>query len=200
MSRVDWNISDTLAALRNAATFGIGSSSALAANLIGRSMGRGSGPSAPGTPPNVQSGLLRRRIMPIEAKNLVSGVRASVPYAMIHERGGTINARGKLLTIPLNPEARKLRRQFRDLSSANLRLIVSRRGNKLLVKDNGKGSGFTPMFVLKSRVVMPKRPFLWPGIRNNAAAIVRRFARDTQAAFRSEVSRRFAAKFAGGAR
>ena len=61
---------------------------------LGSVSGAGHRPSAPGTPPNNDTGVLRNNIETTRAGVLKVHVTSSAPYAAIHEFGGTINHPG----------------------------------------------------------------------------------------------------------
>lgn len=94
-----------------------------------------------------------------------------VPYAAIHEHGGTIlPKRGRFLAIPMGPAlkggknggANMWPRDIPDLT------FVSIRGGAqaMLVRRMGKGkrAGFVPWFHLVRSVNMPARPYLRPAV------------------------------------
>lgn len=56
--------------------------------------GAGHKPSAPGTPPNNDTGVLKSNIETTNPRPLVAEVRSEAPYAAIHEFGGTIHHPG----------------------------------------------------------------------------------------------------------
>lgn len=136
---------------------------------------------------NLAGDKLKRRTGQLATRTKVSvGLRASkgsgiaiaiesrVHYAHIQESGGTIRARGKLLTVPL-PAAltpagvlRKTAAKFRTQPSpfGSTGVIRSRKGNLLVVGFPRGGSrtrrgrnAFTPLFVLKRKVVIPESKF-----------------------------------------
>lgn len=78
----------------------------------------------------------------------------NAPYTIFHQIGGRFTSRGKMFTIPLTPEAEKSRpRDHADLTmikSKNNQLLLGRRSVNFPYK-------FTPMWVLKRTINIPKR-------------------------------------------
>lgn len=109
-----------------------------------------------------RTGALRRSFnFTIEGSDLASLTIAEFstsPYAAIHEFGGTIQAKGKKLAIPL-PAARTGGGVSRGgpLQYPDLFPRKSKAGNTILFRPNGKGKAPTPMFVLKQSVQIPAR-------------------------------------------
>lgn len=149
--------------------------------FIGSSMKAGNGrPSAPGTPPNVQSGDLRSSLDWIYRRD---GERHAVkvyaggdlaPYARVHELGGTIYAKGNALTIPVNDAAKQASRK--SLSARNIPglFLVNRPGGRgLLAKRSpGHNGGLDVWFILRKSVTLPARPFMRPGLDRARESIV----------------------------
>lgn len=75
------------------------------------------------------------------------------PYARILEKGGTIHAKGKLLTIPLKGTKGTARQQEGAF------FVTSKKGNLLLARKKGK-KGIKPLFVLKEKVRIPAKRWL----------------------------------------
>lgn len=121
-------------------------------------------PSAPGTPPSVQTGDLRRRLFHMLKRPGVAIAGSNLRYARIQELGGTIHAkRTRNLAIPLTPEARRLS-SAGNIRSLNLDWMpTKRRGGGLLGRRRGKQ--FDALFVLKPSVRLPPRPYLVPMLR-----------------------------------
>lgn len=89
-------------------------------------------------------------------------IGANAPYAQIHETGGVIYAKhAENLAIPLPAAKTKagVARLASPRQDATLKFMISRAGNKLLVRITGKGKGrkIIPMYVLKNRVIIPAR-------------------------------------------
>lgn len=105
MSRVtvSWNDRPILRKVRVATNKGIGAVALAVASRAQRTLGQRSGgrPSAPGSPPNSQSGRLRGSIVATKPKNLRAYAGTNLVYGRIHELGGTITAKtAKRLAIP----------------------------------------------------------------------------------------------------
>lgn len=122
---------------------------------------------------NVRTGLLRNSTTARAEFDARSGgvdslirIRANVPYASTHEYGATITPKaGRYLAIPL-PAAKTAAgvsrgspRMFPDLF-----FVISSRGNPLLARRDG--DGIVPMFALKERVTVPRRPFVAPALED----------------------------------
>jgi phage gpG-like protein len=92
--------------------------------------------------------------------DMVGYYGSNVKYAAIHERGGTIRAKGKFLAIPL-PGAKSgvgSGVSPRNYPKGELFPVTSKRGNLILMSKSG------PKFVLKRSVKIPKRPTIDPMI------------------------------------
>ena len=100
------------------------------------------------------------------APNTADG-SGEVRYARIHEEGGIIRARGKMLTIPINDSLFTAGGKQRYASARDVPDLVfmrSLKGSFLLVnKYSGK-----PFYVLKNQVDIPARPYLAPALRTAA--------------------------------
>lgn len=127
-------------------------------------------PSAPGTPPNRNRGLLANSIASTKAENKVAYVYTSgVAYARIQEFGGVIRRFDRLLTVPLNQEAARMRERTYSLYSQHLFFMKTKSGRKILFDARNKRSkvkSLRPMFLLTSTVKMPPRPYMAPAFRN----------------------------------
>ena len=100
--------------------------------------------------------------------------RPNAWYIKVHQHydfDGTINAKDKKLTIPLNDDAKRMRKDTTDLRSENLKFIVSKNGNALLGLNDGK-KGFIPMFVLKDSVDIPKRLHITESFESDAPKMI----------------------------
>ena len=87
-----------------------------------------------------------------------------VPYARIHEHGGTITPkRSRYLTIPLDAAKTQDRAQGATRAGArfwpNTYVRRSKAGNLLIFSQTGE-----PLFLLKQRVTIPARPYVAPAI------------------------------------
>jgi len=97
-----------------------------------------------------------------------SGSFGSVPYARIHEEGGTIRPkRAKMLAIPIHPQlktAAGIGRVPGPRDVPDLTFVRSLKGAFLLVnKHTGE-----PWFLLKRQVTIKARPFLQPALETTA--------------------------------
>ena len=83
-----------------------------------------------------------------------------VPYARIHEEGGTIRPkRGRFLKIPVGPALTGAGgSRLPPGGSGGIRFVPTPRGGVLVGRD---GQGW---FVLKQQVTIPARPYLAPDI------------------------------------
>jgi hypothetical protein len=143
----------------------------------------------PGSPPNVQTGLLRNSVGTKAVGPAHHRMIVSARYARIHEFGGTITPlRAKALPVPLNFAAQVVLQR----SGGNLRaampdgVVIPRKGGKppLLVgrskvKTQRGYSGkkrvidnARPAFLLVKRVNMPKRPFVRPVLERRQADFI----------------------------
>lgn len=127
-------------------------------------------PSAPGTPPNRNRGLLANSISFTKAQNKVAYVYSSgVAYAKVHEFGGVVRMKDRRLTIPLNDEAARMRERTRSLYFLPLYIRKTKSG-KLIAFDGrakrAKVKSERPMFLLATSVNIPARPFLRPAFTN----------------------------------
>ena len=77
------------------------------------------------------------------------GTMKKVPYAKIQDKGGTIHAKGKKLTIPF-PGVRGTARE----QTGKIIWLKSKRGNTIMAKKTGKG--FKPLFTLVDSVTIPE--------------------------------------------
>jgi hypothetical protein len=156
-------------------------------------------PSAPGTPPNRNRGLLANSISSTKAENKIVYVYSSgVAYAKKHEQppgySGLIKAKSsKYLTIPMNDQAARMRERTSSLRLLNLTYIPGKhRGVAFLWLPKGKGKRMksTLMFMLKPSVRLPARPFLRPAFENPrvVADMVAAFCRGSKMALMGTIS------------
>ncbi|MGB0970434.1 MAG: hypothetical protein ACPGVG_05660 [Mycobacterium sp.] len=141
------------------------------------------GPSAPGQPPAKQSGALGRSAQVDRSKN--KGKRPKVrigtnlPYAPIQEFGGTINAKGRALAVPIHPDAKRASQQGRGARSFSDLWMLKRPGKApLLMRSKEKMTDL--MYALVKRVVLPARPAWRPTLKREAktmTALIRRGVR-----------------------
>jgi hypothetical protein len=80
-----------------------------------------------------------------------------IPYASIQEFGGTIHAKGKLLTIPLPAalDSRGVPLKASAREWKNTFVAKSKKGNLIIFQK--VGSTIIPLYVLKSQVTIPPR-------------------------------------------
>lgn len=90
-------------------------------------------------------------------------VGTNVVYAKIHEYGGTIYPKtSRYLTVPLNPEAKAVRRANKSLKNLNRYYIIkSKNGNLLLMDKETK----EPAFLLVSQVTIRAKPYMRPAAK-----------------------------------
>ena len=161
-----------------------------AASLIRRGFTRGGRgtPSAVGTAPNVQTGLLRNSINARMDGVASATVRTAARYATIHEFGGTIRSRGKAMPVPLNYNAQVLLQRAGPgglraampngyISKTRDGTVILRAMGPTATQRGYKGtmpviSRDTPAFVLRRSIRISARPFFFPPIRNNRGAIM----------------------------
>lgn len=99
-------------------------------------------------------------------------VASALPYARIHDTGGTIRPkRGKYLAIPLNKAQRGI--WPRDYSG-KLFFFVSRRGSKLLAER--RGSTIDPKYLLKTHVQIQPTNYVRDAIKTSPTEAQRRIA------------------------
>lgn len=125
---------------------------------------------AAGTKLKVRTGTLRRGWHDVVLGTILGNLKliifTDVKYAPTHEYGATITPRkAKMLAIPL-PAAQTGAGVSRYASPLRqhgppMFMIKSRRGNLLLMSKESK----QPLFVLKKKVRIPKRPYILPTIK-----------------------------------
>jgi phage gpG-like protein len=124
--------------------------------------------SAPGQPPGMLTGTLARSIA-IDASNIdqpIPSVRVgtNLIYAAVHEFGRPIRAKNvRNLTVPLNNEARAMRRRYASLKDVpGLRVWPGGRVLGRFVGPRNK-KRWQGLFLLVPMIQMPMRPFMRPG-------------------------------------
>lgn len=141
-----------------------------------------------GKPPAVNTGHLRRSIalgeVVFDGKTARVKVGTNVKYARIHEFGGVVVAKGKGLTIPVHPDAKRASARGQSAREAFPdAFIVKGRKQLLLVRHKGKATGkgkgwaMEVLYVIKKTVRMPPRPFMRPALARagtKIAAVMRR--------------------------
>ena len=143
--------------------------------------------SAPGTPPNRQDNTLANSMQSTPGQNLTAYAGSNLPYARIQDRGGIIRPRNvRMLPVPLGVEGKKARKQLGTNSVRTLDLvpIKSRAGNIVLIPRGGGA----PLFVLKSYVRLPRRPWAMPAVRASARAMLAAFQREARKSIRGDVT------------
>lgn len=150
---------------------------------------RGRNPSPPGMPPHRDTGTLAKSWQPnftrLNEPMPRGRAGSNLPYAKIHETGGTITAKGKALPVPLNQEARDLlRRKGGSLRNVPGLFVLRMPSGKALlgrhwVRVRGKARkwshGFKALFVLKRSVRIPRRPYVLPTMLKVRPKIVAMF-------------------------
>lgn len=157
---------------------------------------------APGQPPMTQTGHLRhswqlgnRNAVMDQSKakavpTAIVRVGSNVKYAAIHEFGGFIHAKSKLLTVPLNEQAWKMLKDRGTVRGMPLRFVPARKGkadmntvgylvSTIALTKRGKHAkrkAALPkgayMFVLKRRVWIPRRPYVRPAVKKVKPRVV----------------------------
>lgn len=145
---------------------------------------RGANPSHPGLPPHKFTSTLSKSwqtdMSRLNEPNPRARVGSKVKYARIHEYGGLIHARKKLLPVPVNQLARNWQiRSGGSIKGLPLKFVPARKGRTadhntvgyLVLKHGHTKAGKvakgakpamprgTLMFVLKRRIFMPARPY-----------------------------------------
>jgi hypothetical protein len=135
--------------------------------------------SAPGTPPNIRRGFLRRSIQVRPKGDMSAEVWSDAVYAKILDRGGVIRPKtSKYLVVPVNDAARRFSEvkrgslrnypfDFKKLKSGRMYLTGRFTQNAGFYKDaNGKRVRVTPknepVFRLMKSVTIKKRPYVQP--------------------------------------
>lgn len=103
----------------------------------GATSGRNHTPSAPGTPPNNDTGVLAGNIEAQLTGTAKAEVSSNAPYAAIHEFGGTIDHPGGTPYF------------MRD-------------GKPVFVSNSGQGAFHTLPVTKPHKITMPERPYLRP--------------------------------------
>jgi phage gpG-like protein len=170
-----------LLAARRSISIGITNAAGAVASEMKRGMKQGLRlrSSAAGTPPNRQRSDLANSIGNTTATEkdgkFTASAGSALPYAGIHERGGTIRPKtGRFIPVPLNLEAKRLRETHKgSLSSLPMFVMRTPRGKLLLVgkskvryrnKESGIKLNGEPVFALVRSVRMPRRPWASAGL------------------------------------
>jgi hypothetical protein len=152
--------------------------------------------SAPGQPPSVQRGALRRAIDKTPTKNGKTIVHTSnLRYAPVLEYGATIRAKpGKALPVPIGPAGKRILESAGKggLKNSGVRMTMIKRKGKapLLVRTvNGRNARSEVLFILKKSITIKPRPFMAPAERSATlyAAAVAAFEAGASAEIRRAV-------------
>lgn len=123
-----------------------------------------------------------------ESGNSITGSMSSagVPYAAIHEFGGTIVAKGKALAIPL-PENQRAdgspKITIQQLFANKANVFTTKSGVVMQTSGKGKNAKMTPMFVFKKSVTIPARPYVRPALAASQETILKNFGLFISATF-----------------
>lgn len=110
-----------------------------------------------GDKPLLDKGLLQNSVSArLTGKDIV--LIASHAAANLHQYGGTVKAKGKMLAIPMTPEAKRIGSPRKNKFPRPLQVMVSDRRNVFLVER--QGNKLTFHYILKKSVTVPARPFL----------------------------------------
>lgn len=168
--------SQFLEALFKATEEGLYAGATIGADAAVRSFGRqhGGKSSAPGSPPNVQSGFLRNSVTAVNANDLGRPLAAAygtnVPYGRYLEFGANVRGR-PWLTVPIHPDAKKAARRGIPARRLPLRLIKTKTQLLLIRDKKGKNARTEVWFVLKRAVKIAARPWLGRSLNDNRVQI-----------------------------
>ena len=145
------------------------------------------GPSAPGQPPAKQTGKLSRSAQVDRSKNKGKRPRVrigtNIVYAPIQEFGGTINAKGGALAVPIHPDAKRASAQGRGARSFSDLWMLKRPGKSpLLMRSKEKATDL--MYALVKRVVLPARPAWRPTLKRETKTMVAMIRRGVRSSLR----------------
>lgn len=148
-------------------------------NLRASNVGSGGKASPPGSPPAKRTGSLGRSIQidasKIKSKNPLVRVGSNLPYAMIHEFGGRIQSKGKLLAIPVRREAQLSGpRDVPGLTFVPVKNPTNVVGRLVRRKGKGKTATLETWYLLARRVNVPARPYLRPALKASEPKIIER--------------------------
>lgn len=121
----------------------------------------------------------------VESGNSVIGQLSSagVPYAAIHEFGGTINAKGKKLTFPTEENQRadgSPKVTLQEVFASKSHYITK---SGVLMMLTGKKAQPKPMFIFRDSVTIPARPYVRPALAAAQPVILKNFGLFLSAAF-----------------
>lgn len=121
-----------------------------------------------------------------ESGNTITGEisSAGVPYAAIHEFGGTIKSKGKKLTFPTENNRRPDGSPRVSLQSifGSKNYFITKGG--VLMQKLGKAKQATPMFIFKDSVTIPARPYVRPALAASQDVILKNFGLFLSATFK----------------
>ena len=149
-------------------------------NLRASNIGSGGKASPPGSPPAKRTGTLGRSMQMdtsgmYKKGNPVVRVGSNLPYALIHEFGGRIEAGSKLLAIPVNREAQlSSPRDVPGLSFVPVTKSTNIVGRLVRRSGKGKTASLETFYLLARRVTLPARPYLRPALRAARPKIIDR--------------------------
>lgn len=136
----------------------------------------GATPSAPGTPPHKSTGALARSFSAHQHHNGFSAmVSTTSKYAILHEFGGTILPKGRYLVFPVTIDGRRhLRAHGGSVRNAMgdpaVYVKKNRLGGLLVFRKVGKRKVRSVLlYVMKSVVIMPPRPYIVPTLKAKTA-------------------------------
>lgn len=156
---------------------------------VASNVGAGGHPSPPGSPPGQNTGALARSIQAVDVTKTpmkpTYRVGTKLIYARIQEYGGRIRAKkGKFLPVPVGVDGKRAMRDAKgNLRSLNLKLVRTKAGQLLLVKElkigdkaakGSKKEKFAQtkiLFVLKKQVYLPPRPYFRPAYAETSKEI-----------------------------
>lgn len=182
MSRVEWHGDEFVrGVLVPAIHDGLGSLAITLQGEMTKNLNSTRSPSAPGGFPGNLTGELGRSIAYTTPTNLAVQVGSTLPYAVTLERGATIVAKGKKLTVPLNDRAVRMRRQNASLvgASPKLSFIRTPSGAYLVRNVGGKSARTEFWFKLMDRVTIAPRPWAMRSVLGAKDALLRSFVQGT---------------------
>lgn len=145
---------------------------------MGRTLSQHASPSSPGSAPGVDTGGLSNSIVFTTPRGFRTYIGSPLPYAIQLDRGATIVAKGKKLTVPLNDKAKRLRRQNASLASVGnpkLSFVRTPNGAYLVRNVGGRAKRTEFWFKLVDRVTIAARPWLEPSLLAAKDEMLRRF-------------------------
>lgn len=177
-ARLEWNGARVTAALPVAKRAALTQGS-LVLQVAMKRMLSGVSPSAPGSPPGVDRGGLRRSIAYAVGSD-VAQVGTELKYGLYLERGANPRAKGGGLPVPVNHAAKRMLRTLNisggmrvSLRTKNLVLIKRKGKPPLLIEQTptGKEKKNGAVFVLKKSVRIAARPWAVPSFASSRELI-----------------------------